>query len=155
MHFKNIEDVLDLAITKEEEAATFYRDVSSNEKVQDIRQMFLDFAAEEDKHKTLLLQLKSGIMDQTVDEYDWSWIIDLKRSNYVDDIEYRPGMPYNEILIMAAQREEKALAFYNECLSGAKGDEMKKVFKMLCQEEAKHKLALEDMLDRFMAEMGD
>jgi rubrerythrin len=40
-------------------------------------------------------------------------------------------------------------------LAKAETDEAKKVFKMLCQEEAKHKLALETMLDDFMAQAGD
>jgi rubrerythrin len=40
-------------------------------------------------------------------------------------------------------------------LAKAETDEQKKVFKMLCQEEAKHKLSLETIYDDYMAEMGD
>jgi rubrerythrin len=64
-------------------------------------------------------------------------------------------MAYNEILLLASKREEKALKLYNELLAQADTDEARKVFKILCQEEAKHKLALETMLDDFMAEAGD
>ena len=34
-------------------------------------------------------------------------------------------------------------------------EEGKNLFKILCQEEAKHKLALETMYDDYMAELGD
>jgi rubrerythrin len=34
-------------------------------------------------------------------------------------------------------------------------EQLKTVFKALCQEEAKHKLRLETMLDDYMATMGD
>ena len=34
-------------------------------------------------------------------------------------------------------------------------EESRTLFKILCQEEAKHKLALEIMYDDYMAEMGD
>jgi rubrerythrin len=53
------------------------------------------------------------------------------------------------------KREEKALKLYNEFLEQADTDEGKKLFKVLCQEEAKHKLALETIYDDYMARMGD
>jgi rubrerythrin len=71
------------------------------------------------------------------------------------DLAYTPSMPYRDILMLAAQREEKALALYNLLLAKAEDEGTRKVFKMLCQEEAKHKLALEGILDAYMAEMGD
>jgi rubrerythrin len=64
-------------------------------------------------------------------------------------------MPYNEILLLAMKREEKALRLYNQFLEQADTDEAKKLFKVLCQEEAKHKLALESKYDDYMAQMGD
>ena len=64
-------------------------------------------------------------------------------------------MPYNEILLLAMKREEKALKLYNDFLAKADTDDSKKLFKVLCQEEAKHKLALETLYDDYMAKMGD
>ena len=155
MQFKNLEDIIDFAISKEREAADFYRSVSEQENFSGKKEMFLEFAAEEGKHEALLKDLKSGKAGPTLDGYKFKWITDIKRSDYVDEIEYQPGMAYNEILMLACKREEAALKLYNECLANADNDDAKKVFKMLCQEEAKHKLALETMLDDFMAEMGD
>ena len=155
MQFKNLDDIIDFAISKEREAADFYRSVSEQESFSGKKEMFLEFAAEEGKHEALLQDLKSGKAGPKLDGYDFKWITDIKRSDYVDEIEYKPGMAYNEILMLACKREEKALQLYNECLSNADSEEAKTVFKMLCQEEAKHKLALETMLDDFMAQMGD
>jgi rubrerythrin len=155
MDFKNLDAIIDFAIAKEIEAAEFYRTVSEQESFSGKKEMFLEFAAEERKHQALLQDLKSGNVGAKLDDYNFKWITDIKRSDYVDDITYRPGLPYNEILMLAAKREEKALALYNELLNHADTDAAKKVFKMLCQEEAKHKLALETMLDDYMAKMGD
>ena len=88
-------------------------------------------------------------------DYQFKWITDIKRSNYVVELEYRRGMGYNEILMLAMKREEKALQLYNDFLDKADSEESRTLFKMLCQEEAKHKLALETMYDDYMAEMGD
>ena len=155
MHFNNLNEIIDFAIAKEVEAAEFYRSVSEQESFSGKKEMFLEFAAEERKHQALLEDLKSGKVAPKLDDYKFKWITDIKRSDYVDDIAYKPGMPYNDILMLAAKREEKALSLYNSLLANANTDEARKVFKILCQEEAKHKLALETMLDDYMAEMGD
>jgi rubrerythrin len=155
MDFISLDDIIAFAIDQEREAAAFYRDLGGRESFADKRQLFHDFAAEEDKHAAILAALTAGSGQVDFAGYDWKWIVDIKRSNYVAEIAYHPDMDYREILLLAAKREEKALAFYNECQAGVERPEAKTVFKMLCQEEAKHKLALESMLDDFMAEMGD
>jgi rubrerythrin len=155
MDFSNLTEIIDFAIAQEIKAAEFYRSVSEQETFSGKKEMFLEFAAEENKHQALLEDLKAGKAGAQLEDYKFKWITDIKRSDYVDDIEYKPGMAYNEILLLASKREEKALKLYNELLSKAETDEAKKVFKMLCQEEAKHKLALETMLDDFLAEAGD
>jgi rubrerythrin len=134
MDFNNLTEIIDFAIAKEIEAAEFYRSVCEQENFSGKKEMFLEFA---------------------VEDYKFKWIADIKRSDYVEDVIYTPGMAYNDMLLLAAKREEKALALYNQMLANAATEEAKKVFKMLCQEEAKHKLALETMLDDYMAKMGD
>ena len=71
------------------------------------------------------------------------------------DMDVPEDMSYADLLRLAMKREEKALKLYNELLEKAEKEELKNVFKMLCQEEAKHKLALETMYDDYMAEQGD
>jgi rubrerythrin len=155
MDFKNITDIIKFAIESEIEAAEFYLNCSEQEQFIDKKQMMLDFAAEERKHQKLLEDLLAGDLGKQLDDYKLKWITDIKRSNYVADIEYHTGMGYSDLLLMAMKREEKALALYNEMLRNAENDQQKKLFKVLCQEEAKHKLALETMFDDYMAEMGD
>ena len=64
-------------------------------------------------------------------------------------------MAYNEILMLAMKREEKALKLYNDFQAQADTEAGTNMFKILCQEEAKHKLALETMYDDYMAQLGD
>ena len=155
MDFKDLHAILDFAIAQETEAATFYRTISEQESHQAAKELFLQFSAEEEKHRRLLQQLQQGEIESSLDDYQFVWITDIKRSNYVEDLAYSPGMPYRDILMLAAKREEKALALYNLLLTKAEEENCRKVFKILCQEEAKHKLALEGTLDSYMAELGD
>lgn len=155
MDFKNLTAIIDFAISQEKEAGDFYRSIGLKEAQEGKKHLFLQFADEEDKHRLLLENLKSGDVDTAADDYPLRWITDIKRSNYVADLPYTPGMPYRDILMLAAKREEKALALYNLLLNKAEDEAARKIFKILCQEEAKHKLALEGTLDAYMADMGD
>lgn len=155
MDFTNLTAIIDFAISQEQEAANFYRTIGEREAQEAKKHLFLQFAGEEDKHRQVLEKLKSGDAGSVLDNYRFTWITDIKRSNYVADLVYTQGMPYREILMLAAKREENALALYNLLLEKAEDEGARKVFKMLCQEEAKHKLVLEGTLDAYMAEMGD
>ena len=155
MEFQSIQDILDFAIAGEKKAAAFYTEAAKEESMSGAKEMLKEFAQEERKHQTLLEEFKVKGFASGISEYKFKWITDIKRSNYVVDMEYRKGMAYNELLMLAMKREEKALALYNEMLAQADTAEGKKLFKVLCQEEAKHKLALETMYDDYMAQMGD
>jgi len=155
MKFESLEAIVDFAIEKEIEAAEFYTGLSKEETFSGAGKMFAEFAAEERKHQKMLQDFKTKGVTEAIADYKLKWITDIKRSDYVVDLEYEKGMAYNEILMLAMKREEKALKLYNEFLEQADTAEGKKVFKILCQEEAKHKLALETMYDDYMAQMGD
>ena len=155
MKFENLEAIVDFAIEKEKEAVEFYSDISRQEKFSGTSKMFAEFADEERKHQRLLEDFKTKGVTESLNDYQLKWITNIKRSDYAVELEYAPGMAYNDILMLAMKREEKALQLYNDFLDQADTDDGKKLFKVLCQEEAKHKLALETMYDDYMAEMGD
>jgi rubrerythrin len=155
MEFKTLDEILEFAISKEVEAEQFYVSLCEEESLSGNRQLFQEFAKEERKHVNLLESLKTGGVVEGIENYTFKWIKDIKRSDLVLDIAYQKGMHYRDILMLAIKREEKALKLYNDLLSHADTETSRKVFKILCQEEAKHKLALESMYDDYMAEMGD
>ena len=92
---------------------------------------------------------------EKIKAYKLKWIPDMKRSDYMVEMKYEKGMHFADILRLAMKREEKALALYNELQRNTDQDEYIKMFKILAQEEAKHKRYLETLYDDFMAEQGD
>ena len=153
MNFESIEEILQFAIEKEEEAAAFYTEVAAQEPFSGAKQTFLDFASEEQKHAALLRDFEGS--QEKIKAYKLKWIPDMKRSDYMVDMVYEKGMHYTDILRLAMKREEKALALYNQLQSKTDQDEYIRLFKILAQEEAKHKQFLEGMYDDFMAQQGD
>ena len=155
MAFESLKAIIDFAIEKEKEAAEFYDHISKEASMAGVKDMLKELATEERKHQALLTGLDKKGITEGLEDYKFEWIKDIKRSNFVVDMEYQDGMAYNDILLLAMKREEKALELYNKLLDNAQTEEQKKVFKMLCQEEAKHKLNFETMYDDYMAKMGD
>jgi rubrerythrin len=151
MPFETFEEIMEYAIDKEKEAAAFYEEASKHETFSGAKEIFEDFAREERKHQSML----ENFSKENIEHYRAEKIPDLKRSDYLVDIEYRPGMPYSDILRLAMKREEKSLKFYNDFSEKTGTEEHKKLFQILAQEEAKHKLKLETLLDDYLAEMGD
>jgi rubrerythrin len=153
MNFESFEEIVGFAIEKEKEAVDFYEDASSRTTHSGAKKIFDDFAKEERKHQSLLEDIFEG--EIKLSDYKFEWIPDIKRSNYMVDLDYEKGMPYTDILRLAMKREEKSLQLYNDLAEKTEKGELKELFKMLSQEEAKHKLALETLYDDQMEKMGD
>jgi len=153
MSFQSFEEIIHFAIEKEKEAVAFYENASRQEPYSGGRKIFEEFADEEKKHKALLEGFLKG--EKNLADYQFKWIPDMKRSNYMVDLTYEPGMPYAEALRLAMKREEHALKLYNDLQEKADDPDVVNLFKMLSQEEAKHKMALETLYDDYMAKMGD
>jgi len=153
MNFESIAEILEYAIAREKEAAEFYLDISRQEPFAGAKETFERFAAEEQKHQVLLEEFEAN--KEKIAEYELKWVPDMKRSNYMVDMEYEKGMHYTDILRLAMKREEKALKLYNDLQAKTQDESYLKLFKILAQEEAKHKRALETLYDDYMAEQGD
>lgn len=157
MELNTIEDIIDFAIGQEIESQRFYASLAGQEtRPSGTRQLFMEFVEEEKKHERMLNEIKSGALKPRGDKgYQFKWIDDIKRGDFVEEPEYRPGMPYNEVLLLAIKREEKALKMYRELYRQARSEAERDIYKILRQEEAKHKQSLEIIYDDYMYEMGD
>jgi len=150
MTFKSVDEILEYAIGKEKEAVAFYMDLSTKDTFASVKETFVKFAGEEEKHVALL----QGISADTakVDTYELKKVPDLKISDYLVETEYKEGMFMQDILRIAMKREEMAVKLYKDLSEKADNAEFCKLFALLAQEESKHKLALETMYDDFLAD---
>jgi rubrerythrin len=153
MNFNSFEEILDFAIEREIQAVNFYQNLVDRETFPASKQTLAEFVEEERKHQLLLEEFKKG--NRSVVEYDYVWIPDIKRSDYIVDMKYEPGMDFVEILRLAMKREEKALRLYNALATRTNDADCVQLFKMLAQEEAKHKQTFETLYDDQMAALGD
>lgn len=137
--FKSVNEVLDFAIEKEEEARLFYLEWAEKLENKALREQFVIFAGEENQHKEKLQRVKSGSTFKPAAKK----VTDLKIVDYLVDIAPTPGMDYQEALIVAMRREKASFKFYNDLAAMSEDEGLRETFLALAQEEAKHKLRLE------------
>ena len=58
MKFESINDIIDFAIQKEQEAVDFYLSASKEESMSGSKEMLVEFSSEEKKHRKMLEDLK-------------------------------------------------------------------------------------------------
>ncbi|MFN2436862.1 MAG: ferritin family protein [Desulfotignum sp.] len=153
MNFKSIDEILTFAIGRENEAVAFYQSQAAKATKPSLKEIFDNFAKEEQKHAALLSDIAGN--KEKIDSYEFKKITDLKISDYMVEKDYKEGMPMPEILKVAMKREEKAVKLYQDLAGQTDNADAKKVFLMLVQEESKHKLGLESMYDDYLAEQDN
>ena len=139
MGFDSVDEILDYAIEREQEAADFYSGLADKMEHRHMKSVFLGFSAEEQGHRAKLLVVKAGQQVVASDQK----IQDLKIGDYLVDIELRTDLSYQEALILAMKAEKVAFRLYNDLATVADDSRTKSLFLGLAQEEAKHKLRFE------------
>lgn len=143
MDEKKFKEIIQFAIDKEVRSFKFYAEASKVAKHSGAKELFIDFSKEEEGHWKLLEKLNMGKVIGTSIEK----IPDLKISDYMVEIEFKPNLSYADILRVAMKMEEKSLKLYNDMRESNTDEDLKKLFSFLANEEAKHKLKLEKIYD--------
>ena len=146
MTLNSVDEILDFAIRKEEEAAETYTDLAGKMERAHMRQVFEDFAREELGHKEKLLQIKGGKLLLPVAEK----VMDLKIADYLEDVEPSPVLDYPQALILAMKEEKAAFKMYTVLAEAADDENLRATLLGLAQEEAKHKLRFEIEYDEYV-----
>ena len=147
--FSSLEEILDYAIDLEQQAADFYIKLAPKMSKPRLRGLFLNFSREEERHKVRLMEVRhtgkklSG-SEQEVDE--------MHIADFVPAIEPSLDMDEKDALLLAMNEEKAAFRIYKTLADKTHNDAFKKVFEILAQEEAKHKLFFETAYEDYIWE---
>lgn len=147
MDYNNVEEILDFAIEKEQEAADFYDMLADKMTKPYMVKVFKQFAKEEIGHKIKLEDVKKGKYFSGDDKK----VQDLKIADYLVDVDpIAAELDYQKALIIAMKREKSSFKLYSDLSERAENEKVKAVFAALAQEEAKHKLRFEIEYDEYV-----
>ncbi len=136
-------EIIDFAISKENEAIDFYESIRKLIQFQNKTEIIDEFISMEKGHITILNNLRNleGKFEK-VEKVINLGIVDhiAKPDNYAD-------MDYQGVLELAMKNEDEARNLYLKMSELALDDEVKNTFARLAEEEAKHKLYFEKIYD--------
>ncbi len=136
---KTVKDILNFAVEREEEAIKAYGEMMEMAEVPGIKNLMGELQEEERKHKKLLLDLT----EKKIEALEIEDVIDLRISDYLVEEPPSAEMSFQDLLILAAKKEQKAVDLYSGLRDRAKEEEVKKLFDFLVMQEKSHKLKLE------------
>jgi len=142
--FESVDQALDWAIEREEEAARFYTDLAAKMEHAEVQQVFQEFAFEELGHKMRLLGIRQGrlLMPEA------KKVQNLKLADYLVDVPAQSDLTYKEALILAMKREKASFHLYSDLAATTENPTLRSTFLTLASEEARHKLRFELEYDR-------
>jgi len=144
--FNSINEVLDFAMAAEQRAVDLYIGLSERAKVEDMKQVFMQFAKEEMGHKARIIKIKEEGTFSIAPEK----IIDMKIADYSGEVKASDNLDYQEVLVFAMSQEKAAFKLYSALAERAPNNYLKSLFLSLAQEEAKHKLRFELEYDEYV-----
>ena len=148
MKFSRFQDIIDFAIKREEEAIRAYGKMRKMAKTPGLEMLLAELEKEEEKHKELL----QDITQQRIESLQVQEVTDLKISDYLVEEPSSAEMNFQDLLILAAKKEQKAVELYSALREKAKNEEIKRLFDFLVQQEKSHKLRLEEEYEKHILE---
>ena len=139
-----LQDVIDYAVEKEQEAADFYYELAGKIKLRALEKELRNIAAMEEGHRDKLLNLDVGQTSTLAPQK----VADLKIAEFLVDKEPDEDMSWQEILTIAMKREQAAQNLYKTLAKMFEKDNaVSNMFNHLASEEASHKLYFEKIYD--------
>ena len=139
MEFSNIDEVLGYAIAREREAAALYTELADRVSRPELRQLLLDFASQERRHRERLEMVRGGELSGFTSEI----VQTLKIADHLGTPEPTAHMTYREALLFAVKSEGASYAVSSKLAEMTDDDRLNDVFCSLAREEAVHKLKFE------------
>ena len=144
MNESKFNEIMDFAISKEKEAVQLYQELQNKAKFNSQKKELKKFEDMEKGHIIILNNIKQKNEKNFLNIPD---IQDLSISNYLVETKFTQSNSYQDIIIIAMKKEEKAYNLYNDLANKTKDSEIKNLFQKLGSEEAKHKLYFEKIYE--------
>jgi len=139
MEKQTFEGIVKFAIEREEDAIKAYGSMIEIAETPGLKELLAELQNEERNHKKLL----QGLTEEKTESLKVEDVIDLKISDYLVEEPPSAEMNFQDLLILAAKKEQKAVDLYSSLAEKAKEEEIKKLFEFLVMQEKSHKLKLE------------
>jgi len=141
MSEKNLGNLIDIAIEREEAAHDFYTKLAEKVDEQTVKDTLQFLAKEELKHKEYLEGYRAGTVGP--DTLRMSHVVDYKIAEHLDEPEAEARLDSKDAYLIAAHRELKSYTFYRALADLHPDGNAKEILLKMANEELKHKEKVE------------
>ena len=140
MILSEYKEIIKFAMQNEIEARKFYEDVAAKMENIQLKEMFIEFAAEEERHRKILNQIFAS--NRIEDYFDAGQ--DYHVSEEIDAPKLSTDMKPADAIALAMKKEEEAMVQYRQMAESCPEPEKKQVFLDLAAMEQGHKQKMEN-----------
>lgn len=138
---KTLESLIDLAISKEEEACNFYTGLVAKVSEESTKDTLKFLANEEKKHKEFLVNYRNGkIKSSSLRMTD---TVDYKIAEHLEKPDVEKNIDSKDVYLVAAHKELNSYNFYKSLSDAQPAGEVKDMLLKMANEEMKHKEKVE------------
>ena len=138
---KQLSEILNTAIAREQEAYAFYMDIHNKVSDPSARETIAWIAEEEQKHEAFLNRYRSGELG--ADALRMTEVVSYKTAEYLDEPEMVDGMKREEVFLLASHREKRSYQFYMELAAMHRQGDVREMLEKMANEELRHKEKME------------
>lgn len=144
--FRDFKEILDFAIEGEMDEIQLYSELAETMERKNVKDLLRSIALEKTARMLQLENMKDiGVL------LDIESVHDLKIAGTFSDIDYtKTNLSYQEVLIMAMNKEKEKFILYQELADCTTDTNCKQTFLSLANQEARQKLKLEIEYDEFI-----
>jgi len=141
--FKTFAEAIGFAVMREEESHQFYKDLAEKTADPFLQPLFREFAKEELKHKQALLEMDTATLGKMFEKIVEKQK-DLGIAKTLENVSPDPDMAFEDALILAMKREDKAFELYSLLAEISEDDDLSILFLGLAREEEQHRAKIEE-----------
>ena len=138
---KQLEEVIDIAIQREEEAIAFYQGLNSRVQDETAKDTLAFLAGEEKKHKEFLVNYRAGKYKAAA--LRMTAAVDYKIAEHLEKPDPAADMESKDVYLVAAHRELSSYNFYTALAALHPDGELKQLLVKIAGEELRHKEKVE------------
>ena len=141
MKDKQLEEIIDLAISREEIAYAFYQNLLIRVKDKTSQETLEFLSKEEQKHKAFLEHYRAG--EYGASALRMSSVVDYHVAEHLEKPDIDKNMETRDVYLVAAYRELASYNFYTALAGIQPAGEVQEMLRKIANEELKHKEKVE------------
>ncbi|NLI98924.1 ferritin family protein [bacterium] len=144
--FNSIEDVLDFAREKEQDAYDFYLELAGRMLDAGMKKLFSELAKQEIRHRIVITEMRKG----NVEIASHPKIKNLELEKALLTTEKSKSLAIENAMLLALERERGSHKLYSDLAQIVEDRELQNIFKNLAADELEHQTSIQGVYEKYL-----